>query len=164
MKMKTDDRIGHVPADKLLLPNTLLLGEIEEMLADGRTVMLKAKGGSMFPFIVGGRDSVLIRRPSGINPLRTGQIVLAHLSDNRYVLHRIIRMDGIQMVLMGDGNLRETESCRFSDIVGIVTKIIRKGRYVDSDARLERYKAKVWGKSLPIRRYLLYLYRRIWKQ
>lgn len=72
MKMKTDDRIGYAHADKLLLPNNLLLRELEEMLADERTVMLKATGNSMLPFIVGGRDSVLIRRPSGIKSLQTG--------------------------------------------------------------------------------------------
>ena len=90
--MKTDDRIGYAHADKLLLPNNLLLRELEEMLADERTVMLKATGNSMLPFIVGGRDSVLVRRPSGIKSLQTGRIVLAHLPDSRYVLHRIVRM------------------------------------------------------------------------
>lgn len=49
MKMKTDDRIGYAHADKLLLPNNLLLRELEEMLADERTVMLKTKGDSMLP-------------------------------------------------------------------------------------------------------------------
>lgn len=162
MKMKTDDRIGYAHADKLLLPNNLLLRELEEMLADERTVMLKATGNSMLPFIVGGRDSVLVRRPSGIKSLQTGRIVLAHLPDSRYVLHRIVRICGTEVILMGDGNCRETESCRLSDIVGIVTKIIRSGCYVDCDARTERYKAKIWGRLLPIRRYLLYIYKRIW--
>lgn len=122
MKMKTDDRIGYAHADKLLLPNNLLLRELEEMLADERTVMLKTKGDSMLPFIVGGRDSVLIRRPSGIKSLQTGRIVLAHLPDSRYVLHRIVRIRGTEVILMGDGNCRETESCPLSDIKGIVTK------------------------------------------
>lgn len=164
MKMKTDDRIGYAHADKLLLPNNLLLRELEEMLADERTVMLKTKGDSMLPFIVGSRDSVLIRRPSEIKSLHTGQIVLAHLPNSRYVLHRIVHICGTEVILMGDGNFRETESCRLSDIMGIVTKIIRNGRYVDCNAWAERYKAKIWGRLLPIRRYLLYIYKRIWKQ
>ena len=162
--MKTDDTFNHAHADRLLLPNASLLGEVENMLADGRSVMLKATGNSMLPFIVGGRDSVLVRRPSEMRPLQVGQIALAHLPDSRYVLHRIVHIDGTEIVLMGDGNLRETESCRLSGIVGVVTKIVRNGRYVDSDARLERRKAEVWGRLLPVRRYLLYLYRWIWKR
>ena len=107
---------------------------------------------------------MLVRRPSEMRPLQVGQIALAHLPDSRYVLHRIVHIDGTEIVLMGDGNLRETESCRLSGIVGVVTKIVRNGRYVDSDARLERRKAEVWGRLLPVRRYLLYLYRWIWKR
>ncbi|MCS3105152.1 hypothetical protein [Phocaeicola vulgatus] len=57
-------------------PNASLLGEVENMLADGRSVMLKATGNSMLPFIVGGRDSVLVRRPSGIQALQVWQIAL----------------------------------------------------------------------------------------
>lgn len=49
MKMKTDDRIGYAHADKLLLPNNLLLRELEEMLADERTVMLKRRETVCFP-------------------------------------------------------------------------------------------------------------------
>lgn len=160
MKMKTDDTFNHAHADRLLLPNASLLGEVENMLADGRSVMLKATGNSMLPFIVGGRDSVLVRRPSGIPAV--GQIALAHLPDSRYVLHRIVRIHGAEIVLMGDGNLKETESCRFPDITGVVTRIIRNGRYVDCDAGSERRKAKIWARLLPIRRYLLYIYRRVW--
>ncbi|MCS2261953.1 MULTISPECIES: S24/S26 family peptidase [Bacteroides] len=164
MKTETDHMPHPTSTDRILLPNALLLGEVEKILADGRSVMLRATGNSMLPFIVGGRDSVLVRRPSEMRPLQVGQIALAHLPDSRYVLHRIVHIDGTEIVLMGDGNLRETESCRLSGIVGVVTKIVRNGRYVDSDARLERRKAEVWGRLLPVRRYLLYLYRWIWKR
>ena len=108
MKMKTDDTFNHAHADRLLLPNASLLGEVENMLADGRSVMLKATGNSMLSFIVGGRDSVLVRRPSGIQALQVWQIALAHLPDSRYVLHRIVRIHGAEIFLMGDGNLNET--------------------------------------------------------
>lgn len=160
--MKTDDTFNHAHADRLLLPNLHLLGEMENMLADGQSVMQKATGNSMLPFIVGGRDSVLVWCPSRIQALQVGQIALAHLPDSRYVLHRIVRIHGAEIVLMGDGNLKETESCRFPDITGVVTRIIRNGRYVDCDSGSERRKAEIWGRLLPIRRYLLYIYRRVW--
>lgn len=154
--------LHHIGTDSILLPNALLLEEVEKMLADEQSVILKATGNSMLPFIVGGRDSVLIRRTSEVEPLQIGRIVLAHLPDSRYVLHRIVRICGTRVILMGDGNVRETENCRISDIAGVVTKIIRNNRDVDCDAKLERHKVKIWGRLLPIRRYLLYIYRRIW--
>lgn len=162
MNIKTDNVPHHIHAGRLLLPNTLLFNEVERILAGGQSVKLKATGNSMLPFIVGGRDCVLIQRHSGIGALQVGQIVLAHLPDSRYVLHRIVRICGTEIILMGDGNFRETECCRFSDIMGVVTKIIRNGRYVNCNAKLERYKAEIWGRLLPVRRYLLYIYRQIW--
>lgn len=161
MKMKTDDVQHNIHATRVMLPNTLLFKEVERILAGGQSVKLKVTGNSMLPFIVGGRDCVLIQQHSGIEALQVGQIVLAHLPDRRYVLHRIVRICGTEITLMGDGNLRGTECCRFSDIMGVVTKIIRNGRYVNCDTKLERYKAELWGRLLPIRRYLLYIYRRI---
>ena len=151
-----------IPIDKMTLPNAWLLGEVETLLANDRSVMLKATGNSMLPFIAGGRDSVLVRKVHKVQPLHVGQIVLAHLPDGRYVLHRISRIGGTELPLMGDGNLRERENCHSSDVVGVVTKIIRKDRYVDSDARLECFMAKAWRQLLPVRRYLLYLYKRLW--
>ncbi len=163
MKMKTDNKAIYTPADKLTLPDALLLQEVEKVLAEKQAVMLKATGNSMLPFLVGGRDSVLIQALPESGSLRVGQIALAHLASDRYVLHRIIRISPTGIILMGDGNLRETENCRLSDIAGVVTKIIRNGRHVDCEARLECYKVKVWGKLLPLRRYLLYIYKRLWK-
>lgn len=152
-----------ISMDKITLPNALLLGEVEALLADDRSVIVGATGNSMHPFIVGGRDSVLVKGVCKAQPLHVGQIVLAHLPNGRYVLHRIIRINGMELTLMGDGNLRETEICTTSDVVGVATRIIRKSRCVDSDARIERYKAKMWRRLLPVRRYLLYIYRRLWR-
>lgn len=153
----------HSLTDKISLPNALLFEEVERLLANEQSVMLKAMGNSMLPFIVGGRDTVLIRRLSNTQALQVGQIVLAHLPDGRYVLHRIVRINETKATLMGDGNYLETESCQLSDIMGIVIKIIHNDRHIDNNTRLERRKAKIWGKLLPIRRYLLYIYKRIWR-
>ena len=62
-----------------------------------------------------------------------------------------------ERVLMGDGNIHVTECCQPTDIIGVVTEIIHKGRSVDCNSRCEQRKAKIWGKLLPIRRYLLYI-------
>lgn len=163
MKAKTDQMSRHPHAHSMTLSNDLLLGEVEKILADNRSVMLKAMGSSMLPFIIGGRDTVLIKRLPETQVLQVGQIVLAHLPDNRYVLHRIISISENEIVLMGDGNLRATERCQYPGIVGIVTQIIRNGRPIDCNTRHERRKAAVWSTLLPIRRYLLYIYKLIWR-
>lgn len=135
------------------LPNDILLTRAEEFLKEGREVILKAKGNSMLPFIRDGRDSVALRK---CEDPQVGDIVLVRLHE-RYVMHRIISRDGETFSMMGDGNLRGTEHFKKEDVLGKVTRIIRDGRreVIPGNGRL-------WRSLLPIRRWLLAFYRKIW--
>ena len=95
--------------ERKILPNDVLLGEVSRLVAEGESVTIMTKGTSMLPFIVGGRDSVRLVRPAELQP---GMIVLAELHDGRYVLHRLISVDGQNLTLMGDGNIAGVERCR----------------------------------------------------
>lgn len=143
---------------RVIQPNHLLLPEVEKLLAEGENVTIRVKGNSMLPFITGGRDSVELRKAQSLSK---GDIVLARLPDERYVLHRIIGFSDGYVRLMGDGNLRGEEKCQNKDIAGKAFGIIRKDKVVDCSRSCERTKAKVWMLLLPVRRYLLALYRRI---
>ena len=130
------------------LPNEILLGEISSLLEEGREVGFTPKGTSMLPFIRGGRDSVTLKK---MDQVRVGDIVLAHLPDSRYVLHRVVRLDGDLVEIMGDGNISGTERCRFGDVMG--TAVLVAGRRPG--------RGRLWRALKPIRRYLLGIYRRI---
>jgi SOS-response transcriptional repressors (RecA-mediated autopeptidases) len=142
---------------RITVPNKVLLLEVTRLLDEGQIVILRVKGNSMLPFIIGDRDSVVLQKARLLQP---GDIVLAHLEDGRYVLHRVIRCNGDDIILMGDGNLQGAERCKRIDIVGQAIKIIRNGRYVDCSARSERRNAELWKRLLSLRRYLLAVYRR----
>lgn len=142
----------------MILPNHILLPEVEKLLGEGIKVTMRVKGDSMLPFIRGERDSVELQKP---RMLRKKSIALARLSDGTYVIHRIIELSGDEVVLMGDGNLLKTEHCRQADIVGEVTQILRNGTFVKCSCWVERVKASVWMMFLPMRRYLLAIYRRL---
>ena len=132
--------------------------EVTKQLEEGHCVSLRAKGNSMYPFIVSGRDSVVLHKQ---RQFCTGDIVLARIQEKGYVLHRIYRMSGDTVVLMGDGNLCATEQCRKEDISGTVLKIMRNGRIVNPASANERFKARLWRILLPLRRYMLAVCR--WK-
>lgn len=136
----------------MLLPNHLLFADVKALLSEGYTVTLRAKGTSMFPFIVGGRDSVTLQKRKHVCK---GDIVLVLIPEKTYVLHRVYRVEGDIFVLMGDGNVYVTETCRKEDILGTVLTIIRNGRLVDCSSPAESLKARFWRLSLPVRRYLL---------
>lgn len=141
-----------------MFPNHVLLSEIEKLVDGGKVVILRVKGNSMFPFIKGDCDRVVLRKPGS---LRIGDIVLARLSEEYRVLHRIVKIDNSSVVLMGDGNLRGMEYCKQEEITGQVIRIIRDGYYVDCMSGNERRKARAWYALLPVRRYLLAILRRI---
>lgn len=145
---------------RLSVPNEVLLPEVDRLLASGTCVTLRTKGNSMLPFIVGDRDCVTLE-PS--KTFLSGDIVLAHLENGHYVLHRILAIKNEHIILMGDGNLIGKEYCRTTDICGKVCAIIRAGkRAIDPNTPSERRKARVWIKLLPVRRYLLAIYRRVY--
>lgn len=143
--------------EKLWLNNVQFFEEIDRMLQNGHSVTMRAKGNSMFPFIRSERDSVVLQK---MKNMAVGSIVLARLQNGSYVLHRVYRLEKEEMVLMGDGNLCATEHCRRNEVVGVVVKIIRDGRYVDCTSRKELLKAWMWRKLLPVRRALLFVGRR----
>lgn len=145
-------------AEKKEIPNAVLLGMARDMIREGHTATISVKGYSMRPFLEHLRDRVILDAPS---ELHVGDAVLAEISPDHYVLHRIIRLEGDIVTLMGDGNVRGTESCRRSEVAGVVTHYLRPNRtLLASDPALVR-RIRMWRRLLPVRRYLLYIYRAI---
>lgn len=139
------------------IPNDVLLGLVRDMIREGHTATIWVKGYSMRPFLEHMRDKVILAKPS--RPLEEGDAVLAEIAPGHYVLHRIIGIEGERLTLMGDGNVRGTETCLVKDVAGIVTHYIRPKRTIlASDEKLIR-RIKRWRRRLPYRRYLLYIYR-----
>lgn len=144
---------------KMTLPNEVLLPEVAELLAQGREVELMTKGSSMLPFIVGDRDSV--RLVAG--EYSVGEAVLAEIAPGRFVLHRVIEIDGERVTLKGDGNLVGTEHCLLKDVKGKAIAVVRpSGRAVDFAGPRALARARRWNR-LPywVRRYFLAIYRRL---
>lgn len=144
------------PIEKIKLPNRTFFNQVAGLLEEGFPVTLTAKGNSMIPFIWGDRDKVVLRRADKYS---VGDIVLVLLEDGGYVLHRIIRIEGYSVLLMGDGNYCQTEPCTMNDIAGKVTHIIRRDRWIACDTPVRRVKAWLWRHLLPVRRVLLFTLR-----
>ena len=136
-----------------------IIEEAIRLVREGVNVTLPVNGNSMLPFIIGGKESVILHSPGGI--VDVGDVVLAWVDGNRYVVHRIIKLDYDRVTLMGDGNLT-TEHCALGDIKARVTHVVDakdKTHYLYNRWRM--LGAKVWYWLRPIRRYLLAIYRRV---
>lgn len=149
-------------AEHVVISTKVYFDAVKEDLRQGRSVIIPLKGVSMRPFVENLRDkALLVTVPP--ETLRVGDAVLAEIAPDRYVLHRIIRREGDRLTLMGDGNVRGTESCRATDVVGRVEAFYRKGRQkpdLTSGLKWRLYSA-VWTRIRPLRRYLLFAYRHL---
>ena len=148
-----------LPTSRLTLPNALLLGEVKRYVREGFHVTLRTKGNSMLPFIRGEVDSVELSVPQ--IPYAKGDIVLAEVQPDHYILHRIWEIQGDKVILMGDGNCKGKEKCRIENLIAKVDYIVLPDESkVDPNTRRARFWADFWRFLLPIRRYLLYIRRR----
>ena len=139
--------------------NSILIPKIIELLDEGHTVTINLRGYSMRPYLENNRDKALIRK---IGIPKKGDVVLAETGPKVYVIHRIIKINGDDITLRGDGNIGY-EYCKRSDLKGYVIGFYRKGR-----TKLEKTNAPgwliysaLWTALFPLRRYLLFIYRKL---
>ncbi len=138
-------------------PNDALLGLVCRYMAQGKDATIIVKGYSMRPFLEHERDKVVLTPIT--EPLHVGDAVLAEIAPGHYVLHRIIDIQGEHITLMGDGNIKGTEQCRLKDVRGLVTHYIRPKRTLSASDETLQKRIRLWRKLLPVRRYLLLIYK-----
>ena len=128
------------------------------LVNEGLAVTMLVKGRSMLPFILGGIESVVLTRPGKV---REGDVVLARIDGQRYVLHRVIQVSDSRVVLMGDGNIRGQEICRPEDVLARADEVVgADGRHRRLDTPKQLRRARLWRRLLPVRRWILAVYKR----
>lgn len=141
------------------MTDEIIIHEAIRLVDEGVSVTFPVKGYSMLPFIIGGRESVILQRPLTV---RLGDVVLAWVDDCRYVVHRVIGIEGERVILMGDGNIVGVEHCLLSDVKALATHVVdAKGRKHDLYAPWRQKASRLWWQMRPVRRYILAIYRRL---
>ena len=131
-----------------------------KLVNEGLRVTCPVKGYSMLPFIIGGKESVDLVKPIDI---QVGHVVLAWVEGCRYVVHRIIQIDGDKVVLMGDGNIAGVEHCMLSNVAALAVNVVTpKGKHNNLYSPWRIKASHLWWRLLPIRRWILAIYRRTW--
>lgn len=143
------------------IANDILLPETARLITEGHTVTHIVRGNSMNPFLVDRRDKVTLSSFADAD-LKRGAFVLAIDSTGRFVLHRILCRNRKELILIGDGNVRETETSSTDQVMGIVTEVIRKGKTYSCNGFKWNAYSHTWLFLLPLRRVLLGAWRRIW--
>ena len=143
------------------LKNDIFFAEVEELLAEGRQVVILARGNSMRPLLRDGRDKIVLRRAND-EDIRKGAVMLFRHRGS-HVMHRVTRIEGDVVIFEGDGNYKMQEVVTRKDIVAVMEAVVRpSGRRIECSSRRWRVLSFMWLSQMRIeRRVILGIMRRL---
>lgn len=125
------------------IPNDLFFNWVEDEIAEGHSVRFRLKGVSMYPFIRGDKDEIILF-PCSSKELNPMDVVLFKYK-GRHLLHRIIRREGNLLTIQGDGSYVTKEVCMVDDVIGKVQTIIRpSGKVISVESWKWKLLSYIW--------------------
>lgn len=144
--------------ESLVINNDDFFVSVLECLSSGSDATIPVKGFSMLPLIRAEKDLVVL---GTVDELREKDIVLFRYN-GRYVMHRIISIDGDKVEIMGDGVPESRERVHRADICAKAKAVLRRGkRRIDPYSRFNLWLFDRWYALLPVRNYLLWIYKHL---
>lgn len=134
---------------------------LESIIGVGETFVLSVTGRSMLPLLGRGDSKIILRRVSKDEDIY-GRIAMFRATNGHIVIHRVIRIEGDDVILKGDGNIVQEERCSRSEIIAVVEQVLySNGDIVECRSWQWRVKEQIWlSTPLFIRRYVLALMHR----
>ena len=134
--------------------------EIAQLLQEGNPVRVRIDGESMHPFIVGGKDEVLLIPYDKKTSIELWSCIF-YKWKGHYMIHRFVGLQDGQYCMMGDGNLVQIERIEESDILGILQTIYHAdGSTQYCLGKKWLCQGRYWFKFRKLRRFLLPIYRK----
>ena len=122
---------------------------MEKALKEEKLFIGKTQGDSMYPMLISGRDSVVIKPP--VFPLKKYDVPV-YRRDGHYTMHRIVKVTRKGYIICGDNRTHLERDISDDDIVGVLTAFYHNGKFIEcSDEAYIRYSKKVC-RSFPVRR------------
>lgn len=130
---------------------------VRGLLREGKEVPVTVTGGSMAPFLVHGRDTVLVKQAQG--EFRRGDILFYRRPSGQYVMHRVVKTDKERgLYFAGDAQTVVEGPVPSERVFGRIERVKRKGRWIQKGAPCWDFYAVTWIFLLPVRRKII----RIW--
>ena len=126
--------------------NARLIELMRAGLPEGSSLKLEVSGWSMFPFIRDG-DTVVVSLASG-GRVRLGTVVVfVHRPTGKLLMHRVIGRRGGMYLIKGDTIFQSDGLASGQDILGMVTKVLRRGGKAISSPAVFRLCSVVLSRS-----------------
>ena len=129
---------------------------LRELTEDGKEVSMTIAGSSMAPFLVHQRDAICFKKPD--RELRRGDMVFYQRQNGRYVMHRIHKVKPEGYYIVGDAQCEIEGPVGREQIFAIVTKVQRKGKWIQAGDFWWEFFEHVWIRVVPFRRIIVKMY------
>ncbi|MHB0999049.1 MAG: S24/S26 family peptidase [Armatimonadota bacterium] len=137
-------------------PADELLPVISDILKQRQNVRFTTTGNSMWPFL---RHNDTIESAAVTGTLHPGAILLAKLDDDSYVIHRLYRIDGDFLYLLGDSLSVPEGPLAHDAVIGEVLSVQRGRHWRVMNRGWWRFLGVCWMSLFPCRKGLLRLLR-----
>ena len=124
--------------------------DIEQLLAEGKTIKIKPQGYSMYPLFIPGRDEACIER-TDFSSLKRGDVILYRRDKSILVLHRIWKITNNSFYMVGDNQTEIEGPLRADQVRGKLTGFVRNGKFVDVKNPIYRFTSSLWLFLRPFR-------------
>ena len=124
--------------------------DIEQLLAEGKTIKIKPQGYSMYPLFVPGRDEACIEH-TDFYSLKRGDVILYRRDKSILVLHRIWKITGNSFYMVGDNQTEIEGPLRADQVRGKLTGFVRNGKFVDVKNPIYHFLSSLWLFLRPLR-------------
>jgi hypothetical protein len=132
------DHVTDLAQSSSLNPDHFLVELVKEVLGKGVECRLQVKGYSMSPFIKD-NDVVTISPISDVLPGFGDVTAFIHPKTERLLIHRVVWKSGDAYLLKGESALEPDGLIKKENILGLVTKVERKGKRIFLGLGPERF-------------------------
>lgn len=122
---------------------------LPELLEETEAVPLMITGSSMTPFLVHGRDTAYLSKPS--HPLKRGDMVFYRRDSGACILHRVYRVEADAYTMVGDAQTELETGVRPDQVKALVTAVRRKGKLLKKGSFWWDFFEKTWIRLVPLR-------------
>ena len=129
-----------------------------EGLKEGKQVKLTPFGFSMYPLLVGGRDSLILKRID--RDLKRGDICLYRRDNGIYVAHSIHHVDEKGIYLVGESQTAIEGPLSMEHMLAYAEGFIRKEKQYSCKNVWYKFFHEIWMVLRPFRPILIKVYRK----
>lgn len=132
---------------------------LRELTEQGKEVSLLISGNSMSPFLIHQRDYIYFKKTD--RKLKKGDMVFYQRDSGQYVMHRIWKVKPEGYYIVGDAQTEIEGPVREDQIFARITKVQRKGKWIEPGDFWWEFFEHVWIRMVPVRRKMMAIYAKV---